>query len=327
MKFRYFNRLFFILPISLASSLNIQGQTPEFTYNGSADVIFKYPPRGSGGRAIVHADGNILSLNFEGDFTGGTSIGDNFNIFNDGRAYFTSWTPRGSYQNDFYIDVEPGTRLLRTRNWNIENPNIASTGIHTGSGYFEASVGIGTTSPSAPLTVYGVSNFYPKRVGGGDVRSFSINSSLSNPGFISNDYPIILSTGGGNQPLIFDAARIGVGTGNPDERLTVKGKIHAEEVRIDLAVPGPDYVFNTNYQLSTLASLQKFIQDFKHLPEVPSAKEMKENGINLGEINILLLKKIEELTLYLINQNEQILKLEEVNKKQDQSISKLLKRK
>ena len=69
---------------------------------------------------------------------------------------------------------------------------------------------------------------------------------------------------------------------------------------------GPDYVFEEGYDLSTLEEVEAYIKDNKHLPEVPSAKEMEENGIELAQMNMLLLKKIEELTLHLIEQNKLI---------------------
>jgi hypothetical protein len=96
------------------------------------------------------------------------------------------------------------------------------------------------------------------------------------------------------------SGRVGIGTTSPDEKLTVKGKIHAEEVRVDLNVPGPDYVFENDYDLLSLSEIESYIRANKHLPEVPSAKEMEENGLNLKEMNLLLLKKVEELTLHLI---------------------------
>ena len=105
---------------------------------------------------------------------------------------------------------------------------------------------------------------------------------------------------------IAENGNIGMGTTIPDEKLTVKGKIHAEEVRVDLAVPVPDYVFEKDYQLTPLSEIQNYIKENKHLPEVPSAKEMEEKGINLSEMNMLLLKKVEELTLHLIAQNKLI---------------------
>ncbi len=66
---------------------------------------------------------------------------------------------------------------------------------------------------------------------------------------------------------------IGIGTNTPDEKLTVKGKIHAEEVRVDLNVPGPDYVFEENYQLKSLPEIQAFIKENKHLPGSENVKK------------------------------------------------------
>jgi hypothetical protein len=105
---------------------------------------------------------------------------------------------------------------------------------------------------------------------------------------------------------VYHKGNVGIGTVTPDEKLTVKGKIHAEEVRVDLNVPGPDYVFEQDYQLKSLPEIQAFIKENKHLPEIPSAKEMEKNGVNLSEMNMLLLKKVEELTLHLIKQDEHL---------------------
>lgn len=109
-----------------------------------------------------------------------------------------------------------------------------------------------------------------------------------------------------NQPNVIIDGYLSIGTSTPDEKLTVKGKIHAEEVKVDLSVPGPDYVFNEDYKLIPLSEIQSYIKSNKHLPEVPSAKEMETNGINLSEMNMLLLKKVEELTLYLIVKDKEI---------------------
>lgn len=92
---------------------------------------------------------------------------------------------------------------------------------------------------------------------------------------------------------------VGIGTSLPDSKLTVKGKIHSEEVKVDLSVPGPDYVFKKDYDLKPLAEVHDYIIKNGHLPNIPSAKEMEENGIELGEMNMKLLEKIEELTLYI----------------------------
>jgi hypothetical protein len=93
---------------------------------------------------------------------------------------------------------------------------------------------------------------------------------------------------------------VGIGTTAQDAKLAVKGQVHAQEVKVDLSVPGPDYVFEKDYKLTSLEEIKNYIDQNKHLPEVPSAKELEKNGVLLGEMNMLLLKKIEELTLYVI---------------------------
>jgi hypothetical protein len=103
------------------------------------------------------------------------------------------------------------------------------------------------------------------------------------------------------------SGNVGIGTTTPDAKLTVKGDVHTREVRVDLnGAVGPDYVFEKNYNLLPLSQLETYINQNKHLPEVPSAKEMEENGLNLKEMNLILLKKVEELTLHLIEQQKQI---------------------
>ena len=90
--------------------------------------------------------------------------------------------------------------------------------------------------------------------------------------------------------------------------LTKTGVLKTNEVIAKTDV-WSDYVFNDNYDLKTIAEVEEFITKNNHLPEVPSEKEVTENGINLGEMDALLLKKIEELTLYVIElkkENEEI---------------------
>jgi hypothetical protein len=114
----------------------------------------------------------------------------------------------------------------------------------------------------------------------------------------------------GDDLVIDVAGNVGVGSLNPDSKLTVKGIIHAEEVRVDLTVPGPDYVFEKDYNLLPLSEVETYINQNKHLPEVPSAKEMEADGLNLKEMNLILLKKVEELTLHLIEKEKRILTIE-----------------
>jgi hypothetical protein len=82
-----------------------------------------------------------------------------------------------------------------------------------------------------------------------------------------------------NERLRINSRRyMGIGTFNPDEKLTVKGKVNTE-IRVDLSFLGSDYVFEKDYPLQSLTDIQKYIQENKHLPDVPSENEMKEKGL------------------------------------------------
>jgi len=111
--------------------------------------------------------------------------------------------------------------------------------------------------------------------------------------------------------------KIGIGTTSPDELLTVKGKIHTQEVLVDLnGAVAPDYVFEwyaegsstlkPGYQLLSLATLDAFVKKHKHLPNVPSAETFEKDGMSLREMNLLLLEKVEELTLYTLQQQKEL---------------------
>jgi len=98
--------------------------------------------------------------------------------------------------------------------------------------------------------------------------------------------------------------------------LFVKGGILTEEVRVTLVSQWADYVFDKNYKLMNLTDVEDFISNKGHLPNVPSAKEVKENGIELGEMTKIQQEKIEELTLYIIEQNK-------INQSQSKEIEEL----
>ena len=98
---------------------------------------------------------------------------------------------------------------------------------------------------------------------------------------------------------------VGFGTDNPTVKLDVVGIIRAHEVKVCLN-QGCDFVFDKDYKLMPLQDLSSFIDENKHLPEIAPAAEMENEGINLSEMNAKLLQKVEELTLYLIQQNKEI---------------------
>ena len=117
------------------------------------------------------------------------------------------------------------------------------------------------------------------------------------------------------------SGNIGIGTANPSEKLTVKGKILWGEVEVVMESTIPaDYVFQkyysgtsalkADYVMPSLVEVEAFTKANHHLPEVPSAATIKEDGLQLKEMTTLLLQKVEELTLYTIEQEKRIKSLE-----------------
>jgi len=109
---------------------------------------------------------------------------------------------------------------------------------------------------------------------------------------------------------------VNIGTKERNSNLTVAGNIASREVKVTVDA-GADFVFEKDYDLPSLESVDKFIKENKHLPQIASAEEMKKDGINLSEMNIKLLQKIEEMTLYMIE-----MKKENEEMKKDISILK-----
>ena len=122
--------------------------------------------------------------------------------------------------------------------------------------------------------------------------------------------PFDLRIGFGGQPNIRLQTNGSVSIGSTqlssDYKLAVGGKVIAEELKVQLQTAWPDYVFASDYQLPSLLEVEKQIQENGHLENIPSACEVQENGIEVGEMNRLLLEKVEELTLYTIDQQKQL---------------------
>lgn len=179
----------------------------------------------------------------------------------------------------------------------------------------DSNIGVGTNNPigkfdvrgnvfigTSDLSIGSVGSFVQIDQGLPSGNSYSQIRAFSNGGNINNH--LVLQSTGGN---------VGIGSVAPDQKLTVKGKIHAEEIIVDLNVPA-DYVFQkyytgkselkSDYAMPTLAEIESFTKKNNHLPNVPSAKDIQQNGVSLGEMSNVLLQKVEELTLYAIEQDK-----------------------
>jgi hypothetical protein len=181
----------------------------------------------------------------------------------------------------------------------------------------DGNVGIGTTSPSAKLDIDGNQRLNGDLLFAGDQTAYFIKGP-GNGGAIrirSNigaavdrniQFGNVDNNGSWHSYMIVDqSGNVGIGTTNPDQLLSVKGVVHSQVVKVDMT-GWSDFVFKPEYKLPTLASVKAYIDKNQHLPEIPSEQEITKNGLDLGEMNKLLLKKVEELTLYLIEKDKQV---------------------
>jgi hypothetical protein len=133
---------------------------------------------------------------------------------------------------------------------------------------------------------------------GGPINGNTI--SLGTQGYM----PIVFFTNGANRLFINAEGNVGIGTDNPTYKLSVRGNIRSNEVVVETG--WADYVFANDYKLKTLAEVESFIQQHKHLPNIPSAKEIESNGLHIGDVQKRMMEKIEELTLYVIDLKKEI---------------------
>ncbi|SJZ78551.1 hypothetical protein [Sediminibacterium ginsengisoli] len=180
-------------------------------------------------------------------------------------------------------------------------------------------VGIGTSSPAAPLEVYGngirvntsgtkISGFANViNAGSWDMLAYSDDGAqVVLGGYRSAQFTRLgLFTTGLERLHIDSDGNVGIGTLFPTEKLSVNGNLRVRKV-IVTQTAWSDYVFHKNYRLRPLQEVEQFIKDNGHLPDVPAEKEVINDGLNLGDNQAVLLRKIEELTLYIIEMKKEI---------------------
>jgi len=223
---------------------------------------------------------------------------------------------------NFYHSYNNTNKDLYLRHGQSGNPNF----VFTDSGQ----LGVGTSQLEAVLDVEGSMSFLTgaermlwssKHAGTTDHRNYLAPRKADDTGW---DWGEEFGHHFYHRAWYFDS-KVGIGTWNPgDYKLAVKGKIRAEEVKVETG--WADYVFQEGYDLPTLEEVEQHIQEKGHLINIPSAQEVAEHGVQLGEMNKLLLEKIEELTLYVIDLKKAQEQLQKENRALKETLTKIIRK-
>ncbi len=174
-----------------------------------------------------------------------------------------------------------------------------------------------TGNPSSNLTNYGVYSYMNSNSTTGNV--YGLYTNVANTGTGSH-FGVYSYTPGGwagyfssGNVYVADNMAIGTTTIPAGFVVAINGKMICEELKVQLNASWPDYVFKPGHKLASLPELESEIRSLGHLPGMPSAAEVKEQGLGVGEISLQLTQKVEELTLYLIGLNKQVEALQKEN--------------
>lgn len=186
-------------------------------------------------------------------------------------------------------------------------------GYFDGKGYFSGNLGLGSTSAATKLHIEGGTD--AGLASGGFITNGTTTSTnlvidnneimARNNGAASTLY---LNNDGGNISMCYSSGNVMIGASVPATGylFSVDGKIMCEELKVQMSESWPDYVFADDYKLPSIYEVEETIKLNKHLPGIPSAKEVETNGFEVGEMQANMMEKIEELTLYIIELQKQI---------------------
>ena len=318
----------------LITSHAVWGQTGGWTEDVGNNTVYLTNPNNSVGigtlnpNRLLHLSSTSPEIKIEN-----TQSGKSWQLINGGSypdVFRISATGSGDYfsinhtTGDVGIGTATPNRLLHLRSaspvirlensqsgndWQLINGGsypdvfrISATGSddHFSINHATGDVGIGTATPNRLLHLRSASPVIRLE-----------NSQSGNDWQLINggDYPNVFritATGKGDHFVInYATGNVGVGTLNPTEKLSVNGTIKAKKVVVSTS-GWSDMVFQKGYTLMPLREVEQSIQQHKHLPGIPSEQEVLENGVDVGDLQAKLLQKIEELTLYMIEQDKQM---------------------
>ncbi len=324
------NKLLIIFSFSLIANTYAQQWSP-ITNNNIWNL--------NSGNVGIGTNNPLSNLDVSGEIRSTLTATSNFRMVCGGYASLL----RNDGVNTYLLftnnnDVNGGWNNLRPLRINNSNGDLFFANENVTITHSTGNFGVGLTNPQYKMDINGPlflrstelingwsnSHLYwegHSLVMGTPAGTYSYNSVDLKPGGVSqeplssqlrmytstntNQHTLNIQLNSNGNCFFNNPGNVGIGTINPFYKLDVQGVVRAHEVRVNLN-SGADFVFENNYKLMPLSELYRFILENKHLPDIPTAMKMTESDTDLGELQIKLLQKIEELTLYVIELNKEI---------------------